>query len=394
MPSTPLKEIQNRIRKLQAAMAEHGLDAALIVQRVDLFYLSGTGQDAHLFVPMEGPPLLMVRRNFERAVEESPLQEIIQVSRLTDIKEPIMSGVPSELRTLGMELDVLPVNNYRLYEEIFPGTRIVDVSPVIRTIRMTKSPYEVGLIREAALVNDTMFAQVAHVLKEGISEMEFAGLLEAIHRRNGHQGTVRVRGFNQEVFYGHIMSGPNLAVPTCSLGPTGGPGPNPTFPQGAGHKIIRKNEPVQVDYVAAVNGYLVDQARTFFLGHAAEKFRRVHATALAIQETIARDGRPGTPVEELYARALQIAQTAGPEWYFMGWPQPVPFVGHGVGMELDEWPVIGRNSGVVLEEGMVMALEPKFILPGEGLAGIENCFVVGPDGLEKLTLFDDEIHVI
>lgn len=392
MSSTPLKEIQDRIGKLQSAMREKGLDAALIVQRADLFYLSGTGQDAHLFVPAEGSALLMVRKSFERAREESPLEAVSPVSRLSDIKEPVMSSLSGGLKSLGMELDVLPVNNFRLYEELFPGVRIVDVSPLVKAVRMIKSSYELELMRVAARLDYAMFSHVRHVLKEGMSEMEFAGLLEGMLRKNGHQGLIRVRGFNQECAYGHIMSGPNLAVPSSSVGPTGGAGPNASMPQGAGHRIIRRREPVMIDYVAAVDGYIVDQSRTFFLGHADEKFRRVHALALEIQETIAREGLPGTLAGDLYDHAIEIARGAGPDWHFMGYPQPVPFVGHGVGMELDEWPVIGRNAGFVLQEGMVIALEPKFILPGEGLAGIENCFVVGVDGLEKLTLFDDEIQ--
>jgi Xaa-Pro aminopeptidase len=375
-------------------MAENGLDGSLIVQRADLFYFSGTGQDAHLFVPVEGPPLLMVRKSFERALEESPLSTVSRISRLSDLKRSMISACSGGLKTLGMELDVLPVNNYRLYEDLFPGVRIVDVSPLVKTVRMVKSSYELGLIREAARLSQAMFSQVRHILKEGMSELELAGALEAFYRKNGHQGLIRVRAFNQECFYGHIMSGANLAAPGASVGPTGGPGPNPSMPQGAGHKIIRRNEPIMVDYVAALDGYLVDQSKTFFLGHAEARFLRVHDLALEIQESVAREGRPATPTARLYDEAIEIARAAGPDWHFMGYPQPVPFIGHGIGLELDEWPVIGKNSGFVLQEGMVIALEPKFILPGEGLAGIENSFMVGPQGMEKLTLFDDAIQEI
>jgi len=227
-----------------------------------------------------------------------------------------------------------------------------------------------------------------------MTEIELAGLLEAFYRKHGHQGHVRVRGFNQEVFYGHIMSGPNLAVPSCSVGPTGGPGPNASFPQGAGLRAIRRGEPIQVDYVGVVGGYMVDQARTFFIGDLPEKFLRAHAVALSIQEALISQGRAGERAEALYETALRMAAEAGLAEGFQGYPQPVPFVGHGIGLELDELPVVGRRSPVILQPGMVIALEPKFILPGEGLAGIENSFVVTDTGLEKLTLFDDAIQVL
>jgi len=394
MPSTPPQEIESRIGKLQNAMAENGLDGALVILRIDLFYFSGTGQDAHLFVPAEGEPLLMVRKNFERAVEESPLRNVSPIGRLSEVKERVLGAFPGKLKTLGMELDVLPVNNYRLYERLFPDTRIVDVSPSIRDVRMIKSSYEIDLIKEAARLNDAMYGHVKNVLEEGMTEIRFAGQLEAFLRHRGHQGFVRVRGFNQEAFYGHVMSGTNLAVPSCSVGPTGGPGANASFPQSAGHKTIQKREPVQVDYVGIFGGYMVDQARTFFLDDVPPRFLRAHETALSIQEALVDTGGPGVAAEALYNTAIEMARDAGLDRGFQGYPQPVPFVGHGVGLELDEPPVIGKRSPTILEEGMVMALEPKFVLPGEGLAGIENSYLVTSDGLERLTLFDDAIQVV
>ena len=375
-------------------MADNGLDAALIVQRVDLFYFSGTGQDAHLFVPAEGSPILLVRKSFERAVQDSPLEHVVALKSLSGLKKSIEREYSGPLKRLGMELDVLPVNNYMLYSKLFPNAAINDVSPLIRETRMVKSHHELQMIRQAALMNEAVLSAVGEILKEGMSEIEFAGLIEAQYRKNGHQGFVRVRSFNSEVFYGHIMSGANLAVPSCSVGPTGGPGLNPTMPQGAGSKIIKRHEPVQIDYVGVVGGYMVDQARTFFIGEPPEKFLKIHATALAIQEALISQGRAGTKAEKLYETAMHMAAEAGLTEGFMGYPQPVTFVGHGFGLELDELPVIGRKSPHVLKEGMVIALEPKFILPGEGLAGIENSFVVTEKGLDKLTNFDDAIQVL
>lgn len=394
MPSTPLDEIHRRIELLQSAMAKHGLDAALIVQKADLFYYSGTCQDAHLFVPGSGPPILLVRKSFERAFQESPLETVLSIGRLSDVKKTILDRVHDPIATLGMELDVLPVNNYRFYENLFQGTEIKDISPLIREQRMTKSDLEMAFIREAALMNDQMFAHVGEVLKERMTELEFSGLVEAFHRRNGHQGLVRVRAFNQEAFYGHVMAGENLARPSGSLGPTGGAGANASFPQGAGHRTIRRHEPIQIDHVAVSGGYIVDQARTFFIGEPPERFLKLHKVALAIQEALVAEAQVGTNCEKLYDVAVSMAEEAEFEEGFMGHPQPVPFVGHGVGLELDELPVLGRHSPHVLQEGMVIAIEPKFIVPEKGLAGIENSFLVTSRGLERLTLFDDEIQVV
>jgi Xaa-Pro aminopeptidase len=394
MLATPAEEIRRRIRLLQSYMRGAELDAALIVQQADLFYLSGTGQDAHLYVPAEGSPALIVRKDFARASDDSPIEVIVEISRLSELPGLIETQSGPVPKRIGLELDVMPVNTFRVYERIFPDTLFHDVSPLIRQARMVKSPYELDLMRASAGLNQEAFAYIKEILREGMSELEFSGLLEAKMRKDGHQGLVRVRAFNQEVFYGHIMSGENLAVPSCSVGPTGGPGTNPSYPQGGGHKIIRRHEPVQIDYVGVHNGYIVDQARTFYIGKPPEKFMRAHQVALQIQDTVAEQAVPGKRAEELYDLALQMAADAGLAEGFLGWPHPVRFVGHGCGIELDELPVLGRRSPHVLEAGMTIAVEPKFIFPGEGLAGIENTFVVNSDGAEKLTTFDDAVQIL
>ncbi len=394
MQLTPLSEIERRVKKLQSAMAKKGLDGALIIQRVDLYYFSGTGQDCHLFVPVDGEPLLLVRRTLERAREESPVQSISGIKSFSGLKKSIELACSGRMERLGMELDVLPVNNYKIYSELFPKAVISDVSPLIREIRMIKSDYELEIIRRAGRMNDSLLSEVGNIIKEGMSEVEFAGLVEARYRKNGHQGVVRIRSFNNDIFYGHLLSGSNAAVPSSHFGPTGGSGLSPSLPQGAGLKIIKRHEPISIDYVGVVDSYMVDQTRVFFLGDPPEKFLRTHGVALAIQNELMEKGRPGTRAEELYNIAVHMAAEAGITRGFMGYPHPVPFIGHGIGLELDELPVLGKKSPHVLQKGMVMAVEPKFILPGEGLAGIENSFVVTETGLEKLTNFDDNIQVL
>ncbi len=392
--SAPKQEIDQRIDRLKHGMSREGLYGALIVQTADLIYYAGTAQDAHLFVPVDGDPVLMVRKSYGRACDESPLENIVAVTKLAMIADMVSSHASPDGLAIGMELDVLPVNNYTAYRTLLPESDIQDVSPLIRRLRMVKSRYELERINEAANLNDRMFEQVAKILKPGMTEIAFAGRLEAFYRECGHQGYVRVRSFNQEVFYGHLMSGSNLAVAGSALGPTGGAGPHASFPQSAGLKTIARNEPVMIDYVGIHEGYMVDQARIFSLGQLDERFHQAHDTALAIQEAAVCRGVPGTPVEELYFTALRIARDAGLADHFMGSGSPVQFLGHGLGLEIDEWPVVGRNSPHVLEQGMVLALEPKFIFPGQGLAGIENTFVVAEKGLERLTHFDDAIQTI
>ena len=394
MRSTPSSEIAARVNSLKIAMSAQKIDMAIVIQRADLFYFSGTAQDAHLLVHLDSEPVLLVRRSLERSLEDSPIDAIFGISSLSDVKDAAKKLSGSKLKKIGLELDVLPVNNFKMYERLFPEADFVDMSPAIRSLRSVKSSYELGLIRKAAELNDSMFAYAWEILSPGMMEIEFAGLLEAFLRKRGHQGLVRVRSFNNEVFYGHIMSGANLAVPSCSVGPTGGPGPNPSMPQGAGTRVIGINEPIQVDYVGSHKGYIVDQARTFFIGEAGDEFLKIHDLALEIQQAIIEQGKAGVTAGSLYETAINMASESGCLNGFMGHPQSVPFIGHGIGLELDELPIIGKKSSQLLEESMVIALEPKFILPGKGLAGIENSFVVGRNNLERLTKFDDQIQIL
>lgn len=392
--SFPKEEIDGRVKRLQELMRHHDFGGALIVHRPDLFYLTGTGQDAHLFVPDEGEPRLMVRKSYERACMESPLEHISLVTSLSSMADRIRSHDWDHYRSLGMELDVLPANNYLRYKQLFHKHAIKDISPLIRNVRMVKSALELEKIRTAAEMNDRMFGMVREILTEGMTELQFAGLVEAYYREQGHQGYIRVRSFNQEVFYGHLMSGPNLALTGSSLGPNSGTGSNPSFPQGPGHRVIESHEPVMVDYVGVWEGYLVDQARVFALRGIDEKFLDAHEAALTIQQALTGQGRPGVKAEALYHTACNLAMESGLHDRFMGHPTPVGFIGHGIGIEVDELPLIGLQSPQTLEQGMVLALEPKFFFPGEGLAGLENTFVVTERGLERLTFFDDAIQIL
>ncbi|MFZ5652063.1 MAG: M24 family metallopeptidase [Bacillota bacterium] len=390
MRYTPIKELSRRTERLQVLMKREGLEGAIIIQNADLFYFAGTVQRAHLYIPSEGKPVLMVKKNFHRAREESSLENVVPLENVKDMPGVLGAYGFKGIGSLGFEMDVLPAALYLKYQKIFPSSKIMDVSHLIRWVRMVKSQYELAIMQDAAKLNHTMFSRVKSFLYEGITEVELAGKLEAVYRGAGHQGYVRMRGFNQEIVYGHLMSGYNMGVPSFLDSPTGGSGLNPSFPQGAGLKKIGRNEPLMVDYVGVLDGYMVDQARIFCLGRLPDSFLKAYAAAISIQEELKRKAIPGASCEDLYSLAVDMASDYGLKDHFMGYPDPAPFVGHGLGIELDELPVLARGFKTPLERGMVLALEPKFVFP-DGAVGIENTFVVGEKGLENLTVFDEGI---
>jgi Xaa-Pro aminopeptidase len=298
-------------------------------------------------------------------------------------------------QTIGLELDVLPTNLYFSYQQLFEGKDLVDISHQIRLVRTIKSPYEIEIMRRAANLSDQVAARIPELLHEGITELELAGQVEAEARKRGHQGIVRMRLWGSEMFFGHLMAGAAGAVPSFLASPTGGIGASPAVAQGASFRPIQRHEPLVVDYVFALNGYYSDHARIFSIGDLPDDLMAAHAAMLEVQDLIKKEAQPGVQCGAIFEMALERTRQFGYEKYFQGADsERVRFVGHGVGVELDEYPFLAAGQKMALQEGMTLALEPKLIFPQKGVVGIENTHVVTAKGLDQLGRFQDEVYVV
>jgi len=391
----PPSEIYGRISGLQKVLQENQIDAALILQNTDMYYLSGTIQQSHLYIPADAEPLLMVYKSVERARAESPLKKIISLSSPSKIPAILKDHALPAPTAMGMELDVLPVNRFRRYRELFPDTDISDISPDIRVLRAVKSPFELDLIAQAAHLSDEVAAHAATIIQTGMSELELAGKVEAHARKLGHQGIVRMRMWGGEMFYGHLMAGPSGAVPSYLASPTGGTAPSPAVAQGAGFARLKPHEPILLDYVFALNGYISDHTRIFALKSLPDDLMTAHTAMIDLQHQLKQAARPGITAGHLYDLGMQIVTRLGFQENFMGaGSRRIRFIGHGVGLELDEFPFIAKGQQMPLAEGMVIALEPKMVFPGRGVVGIENTHVVTQNGLKQLGRYPDQITII
>jgi Xaa-Pro aminopeptidase len=337
----------------------------------------------------------MAFKSQARAVSESPLNRIVPLDSTRSILKILNRHGYRVPPTIGMELDVLPANLYLNYQKLFSESHLIDVSRQIRQLRSLKSAFEIDIMRRAAALSDALAAQVPGLLREGMTELELAGQIEAEARKQGHQGIIRMRLWGGELFYGHLMAGPSAAVPSFLSSPTGGSGANPAVAQGAGFRPIQRHEPVLVDYVFALNGYCSDHARIFSIGELPTEFHEAHRAMLNIQEMIKKQGRPGARSGDLYDAALSAATDAGYGDFFMGsGEERIRFVGHGIGLEIDEYPFLAAGQKLRLQEGMTIALEPKLIFPDRGVVGIENTHVVRPNGLEQLGHYEEDIIIV
>ncbi|MDD2580581.1 MAG: M24 family metallopeptidase, partial [Desulfuromonadaceae bacterium] len=202
--------------------------------------------------------------------------------------------------------------------------------------------------------------------------------------------------FNSDICYGQIFSGTDSAVPAYSDTPLGGMGLNPSFGQSAGLKRIEQHEPIIIDFAGCVDGYLSDQTRVFSVGELSDKFRRAYDDMLKIQSLMMRTAEAGVSCGALYNVCFKCAVDMGYADSFMGAKgSQVSFIGHGIGVEIDEYPFItSRFSHMSLEVGMAFAFEPKVVFPGEGAIGIENTFYLSNEGLKRLTHSSDELVIL
>jgi len=290
----------------------------------------------------------------------------------------------------------LPVNFYERYKKVYPNAVFMDATPLIRKVRMIKSHYEIHLMQDSADQNDRVYRRAREIIRVGATDLEIAAELEYTARKDGHQGLVRMRGFNSELFYAQIFSGVDSAVPAYPDTPLGGMGLNPSFGQSAGLKRIEPNEAVLIDFAGCVDGYLSDQTRVFAVGKISDRLLRGYADMLEVQNKMTEIAVSGVTWGSVYDQCLALAIEMGYADSFMGTlGSQVSFIGHGLGVEIDEYPFIARGfNDMTLEVGMAFAFEPKLVFPGEGAIGIENTFYLSNEGLKRLTHSSDELVVL
>jgi len=396
MKLIPASELEQRILKLQQLMKADGLDAVIMAQNADLYYFAGTVQNGSLYVPASGEALFLVRRELGRARNESGLKHVLPYGSPKDIPARLAEFSCAQPARIGLELDVLPYNFYERYRKVFAQAEFVDATPLIRRVRMIKSPYEISLLKDGTDQVEAICQRARQVIREGITELELTAELEYAVRRLGHAGYMRMRAFNGEMLFGHAFSGVESAYPAYTDTPLGGKGLNAAFGQGAGRSIVRRNEPIVVDFSGSAHGYMVDQTRMFAVGGVSTRIRKGYEDMLKVQGCMKDITKPGVSWGYVYNECHQLAMELGYKDSFMGCAgAQVSFIGHGVGIEIDEYPFIAKGfDDMLLEPGMVFAFEPKLVFPDEGAVGIENTFHMTENGVVQLTYSSEEFVIL
>lgn len=394
MFTVPESEIYRRIATVQQALRQNHRDALLLVQRVDLFYFSGTSQNGLLYIPAEGEPLLLIRKYYPRARSESALKNIVEIQSLREIQPLVADYCGTSADVIGLELDVMPVNYFHKIQKYIKAKEFVDGSPLIMATRMIKSTWEIEQMEKTAELSEKTFEYMKSAIRPGLTEMEFAGMFEAFSRKLGHSGMLRIRDFLTEIYPWHVLSGTSGGIVGLLDAPASGEGTSAAFPCGAGHRILSAGEPIMVDFGTVLNGYHLDETRMFAIDTMPDRALKACQAAIEIKHTILEHIRPGVAIDDLFQVSVARAKALGYEDQYLGPPgRKVSFIGHGVGLELVEHPIIARGRNQLLEAGMVLAIEPKMVFSNEFSAGIEDVIVVTETGHRVISRIPDQVFI-
>jgi Xaa-Pro dipeptidase len=390
----PAFEIDARTLKIQKELRQKNIDGLFIVQRVDLFYFSGTAQNGFLYIPAEGKPLLFIKQYLVRAKEESPIENILKIQSIRDIPGSIIDFYGKSPDSLAFELDVIPVNDFNFYRSLLNARKCLDGSPLILNVRSIKSDWEIAQMENTADMTCRTFEYMRDTIRPGLQEMEFAGMFETYARKLGHGAGIRVRHYLTEGYPWHVLSGKSGSMPGLLDSPASGRGTSAAFPVGAGRKKLRANEPIMVDLGSVLNGYHMDETRMFAIDSMPARAMKTCRAAIEIHDSIIEKARPGIALSDIFDHSVQMAEKFGYAVSYLGAPgYKVSFVGHGIGLEIIEPHIISRNRKDLLEPGMTFALEPKFVFEKEFTAGIESVFLVTENGARLISKVPVEVFV-
>jgi len=371
-------------------MAEAGMDMALLLHPRDVFYYAGTVRPAALFV-YSRDAVLFVRRGLEYARREASVVRVEPMSGFADVAETVAElGLAGGV--MGVELDVVPARLIQRLAGAFPAWTLADVSPLVLAQRAVKDEEEIAATWRAVAVADAGHRAARQAIRPGISELVLAAEVEAAMRRAGHEGFQPLRHPGARGGGVLLMGGENLAVRGGHGLVVTGVGLGPAMPYGPSHRVLGRGDLVVVDIGSTCAGYTGDESRTFVVGRATEPQRALFAVTRAVEDAVLEALRPGVAVADLYAIASAVIARGAPPHFGPASLSLPGFVGHGIGLELDEPPVLWPRDETRLQAGMVLAVEIEVSAPARGvMVKLEDTVVVRPDGYELLTVTPREL---
>lgn len=382
----PLTELEYRLKRFREIMDEREpeWEIAFVISKLNQYYFTGTMQDGLLVIPRDAEAICFVRRSYKRALDESLFRDIRPMESYRNAAA-VLGRLPA---TVYLEAEIVPLAMLERLKKYFAFSAFRPLDACIMRARSIKSRYEIDLIiKSGEIQRKVMEERVPSLLRENMTEQELTARVFSALMEEGHQGITRFGMFNTEIMLGHIAFGESSLYPTYFNGPGGNYGLCPAIQlMGSRERRLADGDLVFIDTGCGFEGYHSDKTMTYVFGkplpgHAVE----YHEKCLDIQRRIAEMLKPGETPSNIYNTIMKsIDEDYLPN--FMGYgSRRVKFLGHGIGLQVDEVPVIAEGFDEPLQEGMVLAVEPKAGVGGIGMVGIENTFLVTPDGGKCIT---------
>lgn len=377
------QEFETRLSRIRSFMDRASVDAVIISDFANQYYITGRVFAGHIYLPLEGMPVFFVRRPVRLDGDG-----VVYVRKPEQMAETIGLNVPA---VVGLEMDTASYSAITRLAAIFPESKTANASTIMRCARAVKTDAEQQLLRESGIKQEHVYRLIPRLYRPGMSDLELQVEIERQSRLQGCLGQFRISGDSMEIYMGNVITGENADSPTPYDFAMGGRGLHPSLPVGCDGSLIERSHSVMIDMNGDYTGYMTDMTRTFSAGKLDDLAVRAHQCSIDIVHALADMARPGTPAKELYQRAEQMARDAGLADYFMGHRQKAGFVGHGLGIEINEMPVIAPRSRDIIESGNVIAFEPKFVIPHVGAVGIENTYIIHDESAECVTNAPEEL---
>lgn len=379
-------ELKLRHDKIRALMSANNIGAVLISTNTNIYYCAGRVFNGFVYIPAEGETLFFVRR--PAGLTDKNVIYIKKPEQITEELSKLGITLPENV---ALELDRISFSDTQRLTKALSIEKPLNASPLISSARAVKTAVEIELIKEAGVHHCNSYKRIPSLFRKGMTDIELQTEIEYDLRKEGCLGLFRVAGESMESFMGHVITGDNADNPSPYDFAMGGAGMDESLPMGCNGSTIEEGSTVMIDMNGNFNGYMTDITRTYGLHLTDAHTLKAHQLSVDIHKALIRFIKPGVAAKDAYLLAQQMVEEAGETDYFMGHRQKAGFIGHGLGIEINEWPVLAPRSKHIFEEGNVIAIEPKFVIPGIGAAGIENTYVVTAEGLECITPLPEDI---
>ena len=389
MSAISTNDKENRLQQIQQHLVDQKADACVISSLVNLYYLNGFIFDGYMYIQPDQEPILFVKRPVD--IDSDRVEYIRKPEQLPELLAKHNMALPENIL---LESDVLSYNSVKRFQKALQMPQMKSISGYMRELRSVKSDYELAQLRKSALSHAKVYNQIPSLYREGMTDLDLQIEIEYVMRKEGSIGTFRAFGENMDIYMGNLLAGDNAQEASPFDFALGGKGIDPMLPLGSANKVLKPGTSIMIDMAGNYTPYISDMTRTFSVGELPEEAHSAHQLSIDIHTEIIGFAKEGVACADVYERTMEMVIDNKMEQYFMGTTQQAKFVGHGLGLEINEPPVLAPRSREILQKNMAIALEPKFVLPDIGAVGIENTSCVTESGVEKVTCCEENIVVL